>query len=105
MPPCRSQIKIVENAKRIAAKQDGDLKQDEKELQGQFTQLLDLLRPEGQYEGVEKEHAERIKKVRAASPRPGRAPRESIPGGHVRPRGWGHARAAAVHLEHLEQAS
>ena len=54
----------MENAKRIAAKQDGDMKQDEKELQGQFSQLLDMLRPEG-YDAVDKEHVERIKKVRA----------------------------------------
>ena len=55
------QSKIVESAKRIAAESDSDPKQDEKELQGQFAQLLDMLRPEG--DGFEKADVDRIKKA------------------------------------------
>ena len=52
----------MENVKRIPTS-DSELKEDEKELSGRFSELLDILRPEDR-DDVDKAHVERIKKVR-----------------------------------------
>lgn len=55
------QSKIVEKAKQLASEPGSIAENDEKELQGQFSELLDIMRTGA--DDVDKEHVERIKKV------------------------------------------